>query len=213
VDHQPGPRVRAKKKARDRLIRLAAAHPDWVLGYQDECWWSRLALPAMHAWTAEGAALRLVERAVPKADADPKAVSCSGRLRAGTGRMVVRFVAGRPVSQVTEEYLAWVCDRLAAEGKKALLLVWDNAAWHASRRVRAWIRPHNRQATAKGGVRILACFLPVKAPWLNPIEPKWAHGKKAIVEPERLLTADEVRTRVCDDYGCEHLQPLTQLSA
>jgi hypothetical protein len=31
VDHQPGPGVRAKKKARDRLIRLAAAHPDWVL--------------------------------------------------------------------------------------------------------------------------------------------------------------------------------------
>jgi hypothetical protein len=184
-----------------------------VLGYQDETWWSRLALPAMHAWTQEGRPLRLVEQTVPKGDADPKALSCYGLLRADTGRMMLRFVTGRPVSQVTEDYLSWVCERLSAEGKKALLLVWDNAAWHVSKRVRAWIRVHNREARRKGGVRIVACFLPVKSPWLNPIEPKWAHGKKAIVEPERLLAANEVRTRVCDYYGCEHLESLTQLSA
>jgi hypothetical protein len=184
-----------------------------VLGYQDETWWSRLAHPAMHAWTAEGRPLRLVEQAVPKGDADPKALSCYGLLRADTGQMMLRFVSGRPVSQVTEDYLAWVCAQLRSEGKKALLLVWDNAAWHVSQRVRAWIKAHNREAKPKGGVRIVACFLPTKGPWLNPIEPKWAHGKKAIVEPERLLAATEVRTRVCDYYGCEHLEPLTQLSA
>jgi transposase len=209
----PDPAYARKKHARDRLIRLAAAHPGWVLGYQDECWWSRLALPAMHAWTAEGEPLRLVERAVPKGDTDPKALSCYGLLRADTGRMLVRFVSGRPVSQVTEDYLAWVCERLRAEGRTALLLVWDNAAWHVSKRVRSWIKVHNREAKRKGGVRIVACFLPVKSPWLNPIEPKWAHGKKAIVEPARLLAAQEVRTRVCDYYGCEHLEPLAQLSA
>jgi transposase len=209
----PDPAYARKKKARDRLIRLAASHPDWVLGYQDECWWSRLALPALHAWTAEHQPLRLVERAVPKTDPDPKALSCYGLLRADTGRMMLRFVQGRPVSQVTEDYLAWVCERLKADGKKALLLVWDNAAWHVSKRVRAWIKGHNRTARAEGGVRIVACFLPVKSPWLNPIEPKWAHGKKAIVEPDRLLAAAEVRTRVCDYYGCEHLEPLAQLSA
>jgi hypothetical protein len=212
VDHQPRSGVRAKKKARDRLIRAAAAHPEWVLGYQDECWWSRLALPAMHAWSDDGP-LRLIEREVPKGDTDPKALSCYGLLRADTGRMMLRFVTGRPVSQVTEDYLAWVCKRLGEEGKKALLLVWDNAAWHVSKRVRAWITSHNKKARAEGGVRIVACFLPVKSPWLNPIEPKWAHGKKAIVEPERLLAANEVRTRVCDYYGCEQLEPLTQLSA
>jgi hypothetical protein len=74
--------------------------------------------------------------------------------------MLVRFVDGRPVSQVTEDFLAWVCDRLAAEGKTALLLIWDNASWHISRRMRAWIRAHNRQAKQAGGVRIVACRLP-----------------------------------------------------
>ena len=84
---------------------------------------------------------------------------------------------------------------------------------HVSKRVRAWIKAHNRSAKAGGGVRIVACYLPRKSPWLNPIEPKWAHGKQAVVEPERLLSADEVRQRVCDYYGCEHLEPLTQLTA
>lgn len=213
MDHQPRPGIRAEKKARDRLIRLAGSHPEWVVGYQDETWWSRLALPAMRVWTADAHPLRLVEQAVPKTDTDPKALSCYGLLRADTGRMMVRFVTGRPISQVTEDYLSWVCERLEAEGKKALLLVWDNAAWHVSRRVRDWIKAHNREAKRKGGVRIVVCFLPTKSPWLNPIEPKWAHGKKAIVEPERLLAAAEVRTRVCAYYGCEYLEPLTQLSA
>ena len=194
------------------MIRLASSHPDWVLGYQDECWWSRLALPAMHAWASEGRPLRLVGQTVPKGDTDPKALSCHGLSRADTGEMMPRFVSGRPVSQVTEDYLAWVRERLRAEGKTALLLVWDNAAWHVSKRVRAWIEVHNRKARVEGGVRIVACVLPVKSPWLNPIEPKWAHGKKAIVEPNRLLAAHEVRTRVCDYYGCEHREPLTQLS-
>lgn len=192
---------------------MAGSHPDWVLGYQDETWWSRLALPALHCWTPGGEPLRLVERAVPRGDNDPKALSCYGLLRADTGGMMLRFVTGRPVSQVTEDYLSWVCERLAAEGKKALLLVWDNAGWHVSKRVRAWIRARNRVAKARGGVRIVACFLPVKSPWLNPIEPKWAHGKGAVVEPDRLLSAAEVVTRVYDYYGCEHLEPLAQLSA
>jgi hypothetical protein len=46
------------------------------------------------------------------------------------------------------------------------------------------------------------CRLPSKSPWLNPIEPKWVHGKRAIVEPDRLLSAQEVMERVYAYYGC-----------
>src|SRR5262245_6901318 len=208
LDHQPRPRLRAKKKARDRLIRLAATHPEWVLGFQDECWWSRLAQPNLHAWTAD-APLRLQELAVGKEDTDPKALACYGLLRGDTGGLLLRFVEGRPVSQVTGDFLEWVCGELAREGKKALLLVWDNASWHISARVRGWIKGHNRRAKREGGVRIVVCPLPSKSPWLNPIEPKWLHGKRAIVEPERMLSAAEVEKRACDYYGCaqhEHLQ-------
>jgi transposase len=180
-----------------------------VLGYLDETWWSRLAQPLLHAWTADGP-LRLVEPTADRNDPDPKALSCYGLLRDDTGQMLLRFVQGRPVSQVTEDYLAWVGERLAREGKKALLLIWDNAPWHVSQRVRAWIKAHNRRVKQAGGVRILACYLPIKSPWLNAIEPKWVHGKKAIVEPERRLSAQEIKVRVYEHYRCEHLEPLVQ---
>jgi hypothetical protein len=38
-------------------------------------------------------------------------------------------------------------------------------------------------------VRIVPCPLPIKRPWLNPIEPKSVHGKQRVVKPARLLTA------------------------
>ena len=190
------------------MIALAATRPGWVVGCADETWWSRLARPAMHAWADEP--LRLRQSEVDRADPDPKALACYGLLRGDTGGMMIRFVAGRPVSQVTEDFLAWACERLAAEGKRALLLVWDNASWHVSQRVRAWIKAHNRRARSEGGVRIVACGLPIKAPWLKAIEPKWVHGKRAITEPDRKLTGDEVVQRVCAYYGCEQLDCLEQ---
>jgi transposase len=205
----PDPAYARKKHARDRLIRLIEGHPDWVLGFQDETWWSRLARPELHAWAGEEP-LRLRQLEAATDDPDPKALCCYGLLRADTGGVLVRFVDGRPVSQVTEDFLEWVCGRLAAEGKTALLLVWDNASWHVSRRVRSWIKGHNRRAKCEGGVRIIACYLPIKSPWLNPIEPRWLHGKRAILEPDRKLTAAEVRERVCEHFGCEHFDHLTQ---
>ena len=94
---------------------------------------------------------------------------------------------------------------LAQLSKTALLMVWDNASWHISKEVRHWIKAHNREVRQTGqGVRIVACYLPIKSPWLNPIEPHWVHGKRHIVEPARLLTAQELAGRVCRDFGCQH---------
>jgi hypothetical protein len=212
VDHQPRPRVRTEKSARDRLIRLAATHPTWVLGFQDEVWWSRLARPSLRAWVEEDDRLRLVEQAVAKDDPDPKALACYGLLlRAdptdaeATDEIWLRFVDGRPVSPVTIDYLDWCCRKLHAAGKTALLLIWDNAAWHVSHQVRDWIRDHNRQVKRHGrGVRIIAGYLPSKSPWLNAIEALWVHGKRRVVEADSLLTVTELADRVCDAYGCPH---------
>ena len=84
-----------------------------------------------------------------------------------------------------------------------------------SKQVKTWLREHNQTVLQKAstdtpGVRIIPCWLPTKSPWLNRIEPKWAHGKRAIVEPARLLTARELRQRVCDYFGCEQAELLTQ---
>lgn len=193
---------------RDRLIAEAASKPDWVLGFQDECWWTRLAQPGLFAW-ATSDPLRLVGNARDPKGQGPEALACYGVLRQDTGAMLLRFTEGRPVSATTESFLGWVCGTLAAEGKKVFVLVWDNAAWHVSGRVRRWIEGHNRRVRRTGqGCRIRVCGLPVKAPWLNAIEPKWVHGKRAVVEPNRKLTADELRQRACDYFGCPNDPPM-----
>jgi len=208
VDHQPRSGVCPKKRQRDRLIALTHAHPDWALGFADEVWWSRLLQPHLHAWAEADQPLRLIEQTVAKDDPDPKALACYGLLvrRAGQDEAVwLRFVQGRPVSALTTQFLSWCAPRLEAVGMRVWVLIWDNASWHVSKAVRAWIRAHNRSVKQQGhGIRILVCCLPVKSPWLNPIEPKWVHSKRAIVEPTRLLSAQEVADRVCAYHGCPH---------
>jgi hypothetical protein len=196
------------------LIQLTEQHPDWALGFLDETWWSRLARPALHAWVDAIQPLRLVEQTVAKDDPDPKALACYGLVvrRAEQAEQVwLRFVDGRPVSAVTTQFLAWCCPQLQALGIRVWALIWDNASWHVSRAVRAWIRTHNQQVKQQGhGVRILSCYLPVKSPWLNPIEPKWVHGKRAIVQADRLLSAREIADRACAYFGCPHGDHLIQ---
>ncbi|MBI4497523.1 MAG: hypothetical protein HY689_06475 [Chloroflexi bacterium] len=122
----------------------------------------------------------------------------------------MHFVQERPVSAITPQSLDWCCQRLAAVGRTALGLVWDNASWHSSAQVRQWIREHNRQVRRSGqGVRSVVCGLPVKAPWRNPLAPQWVHGKGAVVEPDRLLTAAEHAERVCAYYDCAQLDQLS----
>ncbi len=76
-------------------------------------------------------------------------------------------------------------------------------AFHVSKIVRTWIREHNAQVKAEGeGVRILPFRLPTQSPWLNPIEPKWVHGKRAVVETDGLLSAQQLAERICAYFGC-----------
>ena len=210
LDHQPRSRVRHEKKARDRLIRLATAIPTWALGFQDEVWWSRLAQPEQHRWVEAGRHPTLQELTVAKADPDPKALACYGLLlrcqppqpptRCGCGSSQGAPSAPSPSTSWTGAATSW-----RAQGFTALLLIWDNASWHAARPSRAGSAHHNQQVKQRGvGVRIVACHLPIKSPWLNAIEAKWVHGKRAVSKPDRLLTADELEARVYAAYGCQH---------
>ncbi len=194
------------------MIAWASQQPAWAIGYLDEVWWSRFALPRMHAWQDADQPVRLVEQSWQKGDPDPKALACYGILwqrgpaeKPIRDQMSLRFVTGRPVSDMTTQFLQWGCEQVQAQRKTAWLLIWDNASWHVSKLVRTWIRAHNAQVKAEGkGVRILPCFLPTKSPWLNPIEPKWVHGKRAVVEPDGLLSAQQLAERVCSHFGCSY---------
>ena len=192
-------------------MRLARNNPEWAVGFEDECWWSRLALPTLSSWSEEGKPLRLIQQSVAKDDdPEPKAISCYGLYLPKLDQTWLRFVDGRPVSSITTQFLQWSCEKLEAAAKKVLLLIWDNASWHISKEVRRWLGRHNRRVKKSGeGVRIVSCLLPKQSPWLNAIEPKWVHGKRKVVEPEGLLGAYELANRVCKVFGCPHYEHLS----
>ena len=175
-----------------------------------------MAQPMLSSWSEGNRPLRLLERVPDKNDPTPKALACYGMLlreHSATGaeaeQIWLRFVKGQPVSDYTIQFLDWSCTKLAASGKRALLMIWDNAPWHVSQRVRTWIREHNREVKRTGhGVRLVASWLPSKSPWLNPIEPKWVHGKRRVLEPERVLSADELAERVYQTFDCDPEPPL-----
>lgn len=161
-----------------------------------------------HAWQEPEQPVRLVEQTVTADDPDPKALACYGllvRRGAAPEEVWLRFVEGRPVSAITTQFLEWCCTKLAELKVPVWLLIWDNASWHVSKAVRTWIRRHTHQVKREQkGVRVLPWYLPVKSPWLHPIEPKWVHSKRAIVEPARLLSAQELADRVCAYLSCVH---------
>jgi transposase len=213
LDHQSRSGVCPKNKRRDQLIQRANTQWTWALGVGDEVWWSRLAQPNQHGWTDTEATPKIQELTPPMDDADPQALACDDLLvRPGpqqADQMWRRFVAGRPVGTVTLDFLAWCSAQLAAQGFTALRLSWDNASWHRSHAVRHWIRQHHQQVKQGAeGVRIVVCPLPSQSPWLNPIEPTWVHRKRAVSEPDRLLSAAELEARVYAYYNCKREEPL-----
>ncbi len=90
LDRLPrSPVVRKKKRRRDRLMEVAAADPEWAVGFEDECWWSRVALPTLSSWAEEGKPMRLVQQSVAKDDPEPRRPSpatgstCRSSIRRG----------------------------------------------------------------------------------------------------------------------------------
>lgn len=148
-------------------------------------------------------------KTLPLGDTRPKALACYGLWLPEVGEVWLRFVDGRPLSAVTIDYLGWLAEQAVARGRSRLVLIWDNASWHTSRVVQRWIGEHNRRVLRGGtGARIVPCRLPIRSPWLNPIEAKWTYGKRQIAEPGRVLEVEELEDRVCGLYQCPRLPRL-----
>jgi hypothetical protein len=207
----PDPEYAAKKAHRDELLRLSAEHPEWAIGFEDEVWWSRIAQPKVRSWT-DGPPLKMQVFKSEADDPDPDAIACYGFYRYDTRKVTVRFVEGRPVGDITVQFLEWLCWGAAEEGKKVLVVIWDGPSWHTAEAVAGWVDDQNRRAERGEGVQVDLCELPVASPWLNNIEPCWTHAKKAVMEADRKLTAAEITARVCEHFGCELLPYLKTTS-
>jgi DDE superfamily endonuclease len=184
----------------------AQAHqrPDWLLVEEDECWFSRFAQPQAHAWAEADDALRLVQREPKRGDGE-QALACFGAVRHDTHEVRLSFRAGQPNSLQTWWFVIGLLAEARRAGKKVLVVIWDNATWHKSADLRQWTRAYNRAAKVAGEPRLLTCLLPVKSPWLNPIEPRWVHAKRALCQPDGELTSPELRRRLCAHFETQPL--------
>ena len=69
---------------------------------------------------------------IPK-DPEPKAIACYGLAVHWYEEMVkheevwLRFVEGNPCGNLTIQYLEWLLEKTQHAGKKALVMIWDNA--------------------------------------------------------------------------------------
>ena len=206
MDPESGPAICGKKKRRDWLIALARRHADWWSFWEDECWFSRLAQPQLHSWTADKP-LRLVERTRAKEDPEPKALSCFGAVRVDNEQVYLYFHEGQPNSGQAKIMLQWLLQEARQAQKRVVVVIWDQASWHKSQEIRQWVQEYNRQAKQQDDVRLLVWRLPTKSPWLNPIEPRWVHAKKAVVEPNGTLTATELKQRVSAHFQTKPYDP------
>lgn len=173
---------------------------------EDESWFSRFEQPSLHAWSADKP-MPLIQREPAEKEPD-KALACYGAVRQDTQQVYLYFTPSRPVSEQTWQFVQALLELARQEGKRVLVLIWDNAGWHLSKRLRQWIRDHNRTAKTTGDVRLLTHRLPLKSPWLNPIEPRWVHAKRAICEPNGTLSVPETKRRLCAHFNTQPLQPL-----
>ena len=90
-------------------------------------------------------------------------------------------------------------------GIRVVIMIWDHATWHKSKRLRQWIRDYNLDAKRLAEPRLLTFLLPKKSPWLNPIEPRWVHAKRKTCEPDGELTAQELKRRLATHFDTEPL--------
>jgi DDE superfamily endonuclease len=185
VAREPGPRIRFSESWRERLIR-------WVLRdvavragvFIDESWfvlWPHQA----ESWAEVGRPLRIPKSKSWGRDERPPS-------RALYAEMDVR---GREVraewhetwnQEETWRHLEGVIKRYEQRGVRYLVVFWDHGPWHTASSVRRKVRAHNlevkrqRRAGNEGGVRVLLFYLPIRSPWLMPLEGVFGQTKRAI---------------------------------
>lgn len=166
---------------------------------EDECWFSRFAQPQAHAWAVPQQPWRLIEREPPRGEKH-KAVACFGAVHRDTHEVLLYFSQGQPNTLQQWMFMVGLLAVARDEDKRVVVIIWDNASWHKSKDLRSWIRAYNQQAKQLGEPRLLTHLLPVKSPWLNPIEPRWVHAKRCVCVPHGELSPPELQRRLCAHF-------------
>ena len=161
----PDPLYELRKRQRDRLLAMVQASSNGASVWLDQSWFVRWPYQ-FWAWTPADVLLRVAQRWSEKVDT----TALYAALDNESQETFLRWAEGQPNSEETVRFLEALMTHYTTQGKRFIVLFWDRAPWHRSKRTRAWIRAYNRRAKREGLARLIVCQLPTRSPWLMPLE-------------------------------------------
>lgn len=172
----PDPLYALRKSQRDRLLDMARAAPDGAAVWLDQSWFVRWPY-RFWAWASKDEPLRVAKRWNEEVDT----TALYAALDDENQEAFLRWAEGQPNSEVTIQFLEALMAYWTKKGKRFIVLFWDKASWHTSKKTQTWIRSYNRRAKREGLTRLIVCHLPTRSPWLMPLEPIFGWVKRQIL--------------------------------
>lgn len=171
------PHYAHKKARRDQILAWAKQDPSIVVVYQDESWFSGNPKPVRRYGRPGQPREVALEKPAQKLKG---AWVLYAALEAVSGK-VHRHYAPRCNQTQVRQQLENLLQHFEAEGKRVLVVLWDNASWHTAQALRQWYHRYNQQAKRDGRIRLLLVRLPSRSPWLNALEAVFGQAKRHIV--------------------------------
>ena len=180
-----------RKRWRDRLLAMARTAPDGAAVWLDQSWFARWPY-RFRAWAHSKSPLRVAQRW----NEPVQTTALYAALDDETQQSFLRWSEGQPDSEETIRFLEALMAYWTQKGKRFIVLFWDRAPWHTSQRTRDWIRAYNQRAKRQGLSRLIVCVLPVRSPWLMPLESVFGWTKHQVLGDRLFETIHELRAAV-----------------
>lgn len=190
----PDPHYGLRKRQRDRLLALARADTDGAAVWLDQSWFVRWPY-AFRAWVRRQAPLHVAQRWSESVET----TALYAALDDETQEAFLRWADGQPDSEETIRFLEALMAHYTQQGKRFIVLFWDRAPWHTSQQTRDWVRAYNQRAKRDGLTRLIVCSLPVRSPWLMPLEAVFGYIKHQVLGDRLYEGIAELRVAV-EDY-------------
>jgi transposase len=156
------PAENAKLEAISEVFKQFKSQPDCVFLYEDETTFRLLPL-LRRMWMKLSQQLRIITPSSWN-----RSFSVFGALNALDGRFHYAIFS----KMTGETFIAFLEDLLSIYPGKLIFLILDNASYHTSGIVKAWLQEHQQY--------IRCLWLPKRNPQLNPVEKIWWHVKDKV---------------------------------
>jgi transposase len=186
----PDPDYKRKKRLRNFAVRLIG-RPGCVVLFQDET-----GNFAVKPRTGSNWMPGEKRKTVPEVQEKRRRVGVYGVLDVAQKRVYWKCTTSR-TAVTTIAFLKSMLVHYHSE--RYVVIIWDNAPGHTAAATRQWAAQWNETAHEKGLPKIILLYLPVKAPWLNRIEPVWWGMFRSVIAGQSFDSPQEMEGAI-DDY-------------